>query len=184
MSPHKKGTAAMIDRWANLDQLHADGRRVLRWIKRQGVVMCCDSTEQERAKEFLLPVFRVLEDTIRVLPLCAVYLYRQSDQPPTLRTTSGILIQDADGITWIDATPDRGRLYAVGLSAEALDRGREYFQFLFLHELAHVLCGGDHGAEFHKHLDMLIDRFNAATGSTVRNDYQGLQEGREKEWGK
>lgn len=166
----------MIDRWANLEQLRADGMRVLRWIKRQGVLMCCDSTEHERAKEFLLPVFRILEDTIRVTPLCAVYLYRQSDQPPTLRATSGTPMQDVDGIEWVDVTPDRGRLHAIGLSAEALDRGREYFQFLFLHELAHVLCGGDHGPEFHACLDGFIARFNVATGASVKNDYQGLPE--------
>lgn len=29
----------MVDHWADLAQLRADGQRVLRWIRRQGVVM-------------------------------------------------------------------------------------------------------------------------------------------------
>lgn len=51
----------MIDHWADLTQLRADGRRVLRWIVRQGVVMCCEPTEQERTRDILLPAFRALE---------------------------------------------------------------------------------------------------------------------------
>lgn len=170
----------MIDRWANLDQLRTDGRRILRWIKRQGIVMCCDSIERERAKEFLLPVFRVLEDTIRAVPLCAVYLYRQSDQPLSLRTTYGTLKQTVDGIEWVDVTPDRGSLHAIGLSVEALDIGEKYFQMLFLHELAHIFCGFEHSQEFHKSLDEFIDQFNRATGSDIVNDYQGLPETAQK----
>ena len=166
----------MIDRWENMEQLRADGLRILRWIKRQGVVMCCDTTEQERAKEFLLPIFRVLEDTIRAVPLCAVYLYRQSDQPPTLRTTSGTPMQGVDGIEWVDVTPDRGRLHAIGLSAEALSRGQEYSQMLFLHEFTHIFCGREHGPEFHACLDGFIARFNTTTGADIINDYQGLPE--------
>ena len=162
----------MIDRWANREQLRADGRRILRWIKRQGVVMYYDSIEQERAKEFLLPVFRVLEDTIRDVPLCAVYLYRQADQPSTLRTTSGILMQDVDGLVWLDVTSDRGNLHAIGLSVEALNRGEEYFQMLFIHELCHALYGFPaHGREFHKKLDALIKRCNDATCVHIANDY-------------
>ena len=57
----------MIDHWADLLQLRADGRRILRWIVRQGVVMCCEPTEQERARDILLPVFRALEDVNVVL---------------------------------------------------------------------------------------------------------------------
>ena len=161
----------MIDRWANLEQLRADGRRILRWIKRQGIVMCCDSIERERAKEFLLPVFRVLEDTIRAVPLCAVYLYRQSDQPPTLRTTSGTLMQDVDGIEWVDVTPDRGNLHAIGLSVEALDRGEEYARMVFLHEFVHIFCGREHGPEFHACLDGFIARLNVVIRDNIVNDY-------------
>lgn len=166
----------MIDRWSNLEQLRADGMRVLRWIKRQGVVTCCDPTAQKQAKKILLPVFRVLEDTIRGVPLCTVYLYRQADQPTSLRITSGTPMQDADGLSWIDVTPDRGRLYAIGLSIESMGRGGEYFQLLFLHELTHIFCGGEHGPEFHACLDGFIARFNVVTGAGVKNDYQGLPE--------
>lgn len=161
----------MTDHWADLPQLRADGRRVLRWIRRQGVVVRCDSAEQRRAKEFLLPVFQVLEDVIRPLSLCAVYIYRQADQPLSLRTTSGTLMQDVDGIVWVDATPDRGRLHAIGVSCEAIDKGAAYAQMVFLHELTHIFGGGEHNTEFHQRLDRLIARFNQCTGGRVVNDY-------------
>lgn len=161
----------MTDHWADLPQLRADGRRVLRWIRRQGVVVRCDSAEQRRAKEFLLPVFQVLEDVIRPLSLCAVYIYRQADQPLSLRTTSGASMRDVDGIVWVDATPDRGSLHAIGLSVEALGRGPEYTRFLLLHELTHIFSGGKHNTEFHQRLDRLIEQFNRRTGGHLVNDY-------------
>ena len=66
----------MIDRWEDLPQLRADGRRVLCWIGMQGVVMCCDPTERKRAKAYLLPVFRALE-----VEGC----HQRSGQPPRCR---------------------------------------------------------------------------------------------------
>ena len=165
----------MIDRWANLPQLRADGQRVLRWIARQGVVMCNDPAERERAKSSLLPVFLALEDVIRPLPLVAAYVYRQKDQPPGLLTTDGTPMRSVDGIAWVDVTPDKGKLHAIGLSCEALERGPGYTQFLFLHELTHVFGGGDHSTKFHKELDRLIAQFNQRTGGCLVNDRFGLQ---------
>ena len=166
-----KGGAAMIDHWADLLQLRADGRRILRWIVRQGVVMCCEPTEQERARDILLPAFRALEDVIRPVPLVALYLYRQADQPPSLRTTSGAPMQDVDGIEWKDVTGDRGELHAIGLSCEALGREPECTQFLFIHELTHIFGGGEHSPAFHRQLDRLIKQFNQHTGGHLANDY-------------
>lgn len=125
----------MTDYWANLEQSRADGRRVLHWIRRQGVVMCCDPAKQRQAKEFLLPVFQVAEDVIQPMPLVALYLYRQADQLLSLWTTSGTLMQDVDGIAWVDATTDQGSLHAIGVSCEAIDKGAAYAQMVFLHEL-------------------------------------------------
>lgn len=84
-------------------------------------------------------------------------------------------MQDVDGIEWKDVTGDRGELHAIGLSCEVLGCGPKYTRFLFLHELAHIFAGGEHGSEFHRQLDQLIGRFNAATGSSLVNDRFGLQ---------
>ena len=161
----------MTDHWADLSRFRGDGRRVLRWIRRQGVVMCGDPAKRERARDILLPVFRALEDVIRPVPLVALYLYRQTDQPPSLRTTSGTPMRDVDGVEWVDATPDRGKLHAIGLSCEALERGPGYAQFLFLHELAHVFGSGEHSPAFHRQLDRMIELFNQYTGGHIVNDY-------------
>lgn len=138
--------------------------------------MCRDTAERERAKEILLPVVRTLENLIRAIPLCVVYLYRQSDQPSALKADGEMHMQDIDGIEWVDVTPDRGNLHAIGLSVEALDKGRECFQMLFCHELAHIFCGVEHGLEFHAVLDHLITQCNSDTGATIVNDYYGLKE--------
>lgn len=154
-----------------MDQLRVDGCQVLRWIRRQGVIMCYDTTKRERVKEYLLPVFMALEDVIRPVPLVALYLYRQADQPPGLRTTGGVPMRDVDGIEWKDVTRNRGELHAIGLSCEALEQGPEYTQFLFLHELTHVLGNGEHSPEFHRELDRLIEQFNRRTGGHIINNY-------------
>lgn len=164
----------MIDQWADLEQLRDDGQRILHWIRRQGVVMCCEPAERKRAKEILLPVFQALSNAIRALPLCAVYLYRQSDQPSGLRLPDGTPMQYVDGIDWLDATPDRGHLHAIGLSCETLNEGAEYAQLIFLHELSHIIYGKEHSVGFHRHLDMFIAQVNQATGTSIVNDYFGL----------
>lgn len=161
----------MADYWVDLPQLHTDGARILRWIRTQGVIMCCDPAERVRVKMYLLPVFWALEEVIRPVPLVALYLYRQADQPPSLQTTGRTPMRSVDGIAWKDVTKDRGELYAIGLSCEALEQGPEYTQFLFLHELTHVLGNGDHSPEFHRQLDRLIEQFNRRTGGHIVNDY-------------
>lgn len=80
----------MADYWVDLSQLRTDGARILRWIRRQGVIMCCDPAERVRVKRYLLPMFWALEEVIRPVPLVALYLYRQTDQPPSLRTTGAL----------------------------------------------------------------------------------------------
>lgn len=133
--------------------------------------MCCDPAARQKSAEYLLPVFRALEDLIRSVPLTALYLYRQAEQPPGLQTDSGTPMRDVDGIQWTDATLDRGKLYAIGISVEALERGQWYTQFLFLHELAHIFSGGEHTEEFHQCLDGLIEQVNKYTGGHIVNDY-------------
>ncbi len=160
----------MNDQWADLPQLRADGRRTLRWIRQRGVIMCRDPVERVKASKFILPVFQALEDVIRPMPLVALYLYWQADQPSSLRTTGGTPMRDVDGIEWVDATPDRGNLHVIGLSVEALGRGPEYTQFLLLHELAHIDGDGEHTPEFHRQLDRMIEQFNRRTGGHLVND--------------
>lgn len=139
--------------------------RVLRWVKSQGAVFCVDPAELDLLKSYLSEmafVFPLLQ-----WGLCAVYLYRQEDQPVELKR--------CDAICWDDVTTDGiGTLHAIGISTAALDRGPEYTQFVFLHELTHATHGGEHTAEFHAALDELIIEYNRATGATLANDYFGL----------
>lgn len=159
------------DRWADLPQLRKNGQRVLRWIQRSGVVVCWDPVPRKTVAQYLLPVFQALREAIHPLPLVCIYLYRQAEQPPGLQTGSGTPMRDVDGIQWTDATLDRGKLFAIGISVEALERGQEYIQFLFMHEMAHIFSGGEHTEEFHQCLDGLIEQVNKYTGGYIVNDY-------------
>ena len=157
----------MADYWVDLPQLRTDGARILRWVRTQGVIMCCDPAGRVRVKMYLLPVFWALEKVIRLAPLVALYLYRHADQPPNLRTTDGTPMRNIDWIVWKDVTRDRGELYAIGLSCEALEQGPESTQFLFLHELIHALGNGVHSPDFHQQLDRLIEQFKRRTVSPL-----------------
>ena len=162
MSPHKK---AETDFPAHRRQsiLEYRGIRVLRWVQQQGVVFHPGKQEREIAKRYLRDMPRVFPELVRQIN--AIYLFEMGRQKTEL-------LRKCDGILWRDVTLDGfGTLYAVGISLEAIERGREYTQFLFLHELVHVQTGGDHGPEFHKCLDSLIKRFNRYTGSHIINDY-------------
>ena len=157
---HHKKAGPLSDRRAILEYR---GLRVLRWIERQGAVFYPGKLERETAKRYLRDMPVVFPELVG--ELSAIYLYRQDEQA-TER------LRKSDGILWRDVTLDGfGTLYAIGISLEAIERGKEYTELLFLHELAHVHVSGAHSAEFHKQLDHLIEQFNRRTGGHVANDY-------------
>lgn len=135
------------------------GARVLRWIESQGVVFHYDRKARETAKAYLQDMPTVFPELVGMLS--AIYLYRQSKQ------ADGSM----DGILWRDVTKDgSGILYAVGLSVEAVERGKEYTQFLFIHELTYILVPGEHVPPFHQIMAALLARFNSATGSSLEDE--------------
>lgn len=144
--------------------------RVLRWVRSQGMALCYDEARWARLELCLRDVVSALPDVFRQtlqLGVCAIFLYRQSVQQAEFATT--------DGQCFKDVTRDgQGVLYAIGISAEALEQGADCVALVILHELAHVIHGGDHDAAFHAALDDLIEQYNAVTGSHVVNDYYGL----------
>lgn len=56
----------------------------------------------------------------------------------------------------------------------------EYATMVLIHEIAHLKCW-EHNKVFHEYLDELIGAYNKATGSTIENDYVGLDEGSRKD---
>lgn len=141
------------------------GRRVLRWVQSQGQEICHDTKENQQLSvllDELRPIFPEIEQ------VHAWFTYRQANQPPPL--------SEHDGELWKDCTLDVGTLYAIGISLEALDAGHDYGVLVILHELTHVLLdGGEHNRHFHSVLNDLLDRYNRATGQSVKNDYFGFE---------
>ena len=97
------------------------------------------------------------------------YVYDMERQPIGRRE------QDAE--IWKDVTTDgNGTWYAIGISTQALNYGKEYTVLVFLHEITHLLtdCEEEHTEIFHAYLDKLLKNYNAANKTAIKNDYYGL----------
>lgn len=141
------------------ERLEYEGRRTLRWIQRQGVILYPGKPERETAKRYLRGMSTIFPELVGQLR--AIYLYHQSEQ----------VNNSYDGVLWKNVTTDgRGTLYAVGLSVEAVAQGPQYLQRLFIHELAHIIapCAPEtHSAEFHVACQKLLRQYDEATGSCL-----------------
>lgn len=141
--------------------------RVLRWIEKQGVRPCCDPVWTGKLLKCVMSVGDVFPDLVRqVSAWYTFWILAQEDIAGE---------GEPDGICWVDVTKDAGTLFAIGISCEALEYGKEYGQQVLLHELTHVLCGAEHSVKFHETLSGLINQFNAATGSELTNDFYGIE---------
>ena len=131
------------------------------WIEGQGTVLCrLTPEERETARECLKDMPRLFPELFaHEQGLRLIYLYEQGDQKQ-------------DAVCWKDVTTDgRGTLYAIGIARGAYP---EYLKLIFLHELAHIAVPcerGEHSAAYCRYLDNMIEKFNAATGSQLVNDY-------------
>lgn len=138
-----------------------DSEQVMEWAKTQGAVVCNDPKERQRLLDSIVPVAAVFPDLVK--QVSATYAYRMAEQR---KKAAG-----ADGMSWRDVTGKKGTLYAIGVSVEALDSGPEYSQFVFLHELAHIVTDERHTTAFHDKLNEMIDTYNKATGANIVNDF-------------
>lgn len=134
--------------------------RISRWITEQGVVIYYP-TPAERAlvREYLKDMPALFPGLLYRKGLRLLYLYEQEKQ-------------ERDAVCWHDVTRNGQVLHAIGIARGALPY-KEYFQLLFLHELAHVAIKGGHSRRFCYCLDLMIARFNEITGSRLVNDYDG-----------
>lgn len=143
--------------------------KTLEWLDSLGIVRCGDPRQMDKLKTVLVEVFAALPDLLPQLVdrgLDTFYTYRQQEQEGGDRLN--------DGVCWFDHQQDGGVLYAIGVSVEAMEKGADYTVLVILHEVVHILKGGEHNQEFHSTLNGLLQRFNAATGRLVVNDKYGL----------
>lgn len=138
-----------------------DSEQVMEWAKSQGAVVCNDPKERQRLLDYIVPVAAVFPDMVKQVN--ATYVYRMEEQK---KKAAG-----ADGMSWKDVAGQKGTLYAIGISVEALDGGPDYAAFVFMHELAHVVTGEGHTSAFHDKLNEMIDIYNKATGANIVNDF-------------
>lgn len=134
-----------------------------KWLRTQGVVICNDQKAIELFFAYTVPVAAVFPEIVD--KLSAVYTYRMNEQ--------GTLdLRSNDGISWYHES-NLGMLYGIGLSVEALESGRDYAAFVFLHELCHIATGCDHTIAFDDKLEEMIDRYAKETGHILPNDMFG-----------
>ena len=80
-----------------------------------------------------------------------------------------------DGLTFRHVNEDTGKtVYSVGIATRAIERGKDYTCFVWLHEAAHILRENVeiHDKRYHALLDVLIEAHNKTTGANLVNDYQ------------
>lgn len=152
--------------WTSREMLQRDRALALGFVRDQNIKICLDPTERELAKQTFLRITKTFFPDLLCSCLSLIYVYDQDVQPPT--------VKKCDGYSSVSERQSDGRRVAsIGISLQALHAGENYAVLIFLHELCHVLHGFPaHGPEFHKHLDRLIAKYNAATKGTVVNDYQ------------
>lgn len=83
--------------------------------------------------------------------------------------------QHCDGIAFRHFNKDGGKsVYSIGISTHAIERGKDYTCFIWLHEAAHVLRENVdvHDNRYHALLDVLIEAHNKTAGASLVNDYQ------------
>jgi len=154
------------NRWKQLDKLKNNHETALRYVHEQGIKICTDESERERAMLFLLPIFQVFYDEISRSSLSLIYLYRQSEQ--------SVEFSEIDGQCNISADCDTS---AIGLSVELLHADNDYCIMVALHELAHLLQNGEEN--FFRVMDELVQKYNSVTNSMIVNDYRESEESAE-----
>lgn len=143
--------------------------RIRQWIMRQGEQIYYPTQAERKMIRKLLKDMPVLfPELLYRYGLRLLYLYNQQKDNPN------------DAICWKDVTNYAGTLYAIGIARWAIAYPT-YFQLLFLHELAHVAVGGEHDKAFCDCLDRMIEKFNAATGASLVNDYGPGEKKRKQE---
>lgn len=155
-----------LDRWRNMEALWRDHDVALRLLDRQGLIRCTDPHWVAEAKRLFLPVVIAMRDDVMGSVLSLVYCYDQRQQPPALAKN--------DGYSSVSKRQTDGRRVAsIGISVQAIQQGDGYATMILLHELAHILRAypSEHGPEFHRELDRMIEQFNRRTGGHIVNDY-------------
>ncbi len=148
----------------NIEQLKKNRSTALKLVEDEGIRICFDEVERERAKQFLLPLFRVFEKELTGGRLSLVYLYRQSEQRERFSW--------CDGQCNVFIHPSgKRRIIAIGLSVELMSAPSDYAAMVFMHEMAHMRYNGK-SPFFFLYMDRLISRYNKATGASVVNDYK------------
>ena len=143
--------------------------RMSRYIERNGVVFDESGRTTELAEYLTGDPITALIERARDQGLKLIYTFVSEDQDESR--------QDRDGECWKNVTLDgKGTWYSIGISTDALDRGKEYTVLVFLHELCHIFVDGDrHPPAFHRYLDYLLKLYNEANGTEIVNDYNGLE---------
>ena len=92
--------------------------------------------------------------------LCLVFFYDRNEQPAKWKHYGGMC--------WKFEHETEQPLYAIGISKQTIERGKQKTVEMFLHECAHALHGVDHRAHderFHDLLKVLVDEYNKANGT-------------------
>lgn len=132
-------------------------------VEENGVTASFSKKYLNLAKEYLRDACNVFQEEILQTHISLIYIF----SPFADRTLDGFSSDKKD-------TKQHDTYQAIGIGTNALDQGRSYSIFVFLHELTHMQLVqnqsyNDHNAVFHKHLDKLLWKYWKATGEIIPN---------------
>ena len=150
-------------RWANTQQLKKDRDAALQLVKADGLRLCFDMQERDKAKEIFLPILQVFEDELSNSPLSLIFLYKESEQTGEFAY--------CDGLCYPFCNEEENREFsAIGVSVELINGDPDFRDMVILHEMTHLFYGKCEPGFFGL-MDILLRRFNEATGRSIKNDY-------------
>ena len=132
-------------------------------VEENGVTASFSQKYLNLAKEYLRDACNVFREEILQTHISLIYVFSPKQCFPI------------DGFSSDMKDKKRHDTYqAIGIGTNALDHGRCYSIFVFLHELTHlqfthIQGGNDHDAAFQNHLDKLLWKYWKATGEAVPN---------------
>lgn len=151
--------------WNDKAQMLKDKAAALKMVKQRGIILSYDSGALTILRQAFRPVFQTFKNEIYKTNLSLIYTYWQSEQPKEWEKCDGCFNFN------IDADNPRTSYSAIGISGEALYFDRNYTTVLIIHELTHLFYFDTCNSNFFRHMDKLLERYNAANGTNIQNDY-------------
>lgn len=177
LKPHQQREDGSAFFAGELGDQSGDYSVMLQNMKDQGL----SPNEDKEAQQILSSAFDHVKSAIsgqeNLPPIACLAVYDMQDQK------DGASLRKSDAVAYYHYCKGKNRtLYGIAVSVQGIQQGRDYIYLLLLHEYAHIIlydaglsakAPHDHDDVFIALLNRLIQRFNDAARTSIKNDYEG-----------